>query len=186
MGKIRSIGLCIAISAGIVAYLLCTVMGFLPFIQYLWIGFLSMIIYFSVGVHKDAKTYLKMFCSFLCGLAWGQLSNLIYMSVFSANPLAAGLLDNIILVGVMVWVHTALLGNTVFGFLPTAFLGFAETVGFWGRPFPAQGLGMMGSMSTPTGLGYLIVYFLFGLAFAFLVETITDLLARFVLPKQKV
>ncbi|MBP1627487.1 MAG: hypothetical protein H6Q00_1962 [Holophagaceae bacterium] len=177
MSKVRNIGTCIGIGGGITAFILCTLAGFTPMIQWLWVGFLSMIIYFATGSHKSFSMAGKMILSFLCGLIWGQLSNLIWFYVFPVNPVLTAFLDFGVLVGLLLWVHLSLLVKTPFGFVPTVFLGLAMTIAFFGRPFPFQGHGLMGSLPPIKGVGLLIAYVVFGLLFSFMIEYIAGALA---------
>jgi len=182
MIKFRSIEMCIAIAAGIVTFVFIFLAGMLPFARYMWVGFLTMIVYFSTGAQSDSKTYLRVAVSYICGLLWGQLSNQIYIHVFPVNPLLTLFLDCFVMIFVMILMHVMILGKTKANFIPPLFLGFAVTVAFWGRPFPQEGLGLFGHISAFKGLGILIFYCFFGLAFAFAVEILTGLLASRILP----
>lgn len=185
MSKIRSYGTCIAIGGGVAAFILCSLAAlniFAPFVYYLWVGFISMIIYFSTGVHKDGKMYLKMILSFLCGICWGQLSNLIYVHIFPQSAILSSILDYGVLIFLLLWVHISLLGKTPFGFVPTVFFGLATTIGFFGRTSPFAGYGIVGQMSPIRIIGLQIAYLLFGLLFAFVIEVVADWVAPGILP----
>ncbi len=184
MSKVRNIGSCIGIGGGITAFVLCTLAGFTPMIQWLWIGFLSMIIYFATGSHKDFSLAGRMILSFFCGLLWGQLSNLIWFYVFPINPLLTTVLDFAVLVGLLLWVHLSLLAKTPFNFVPTVFLGLALTIAFFGRPFPFAGHGLMGDLPPVQGVGLLIAYVVFGLLFSFMIEFIAGGLAPMIVKRE--
>ena len=175
----KKIGFCIGIGGGVTAFILCTLAGYTPLIQFLWVGFMTMIIYFAAGGQKDWALAGRMICSFVCGLLWGQLSNLIHVAVFPVNQLLASILDYLVLVFLLLFVHLGLLNKTVFGFVPTVFLGLATTIGFWGRPFPYEGHGMMGSLSTPVGMLILLCLCVFGIVFSLMIQYI----AGFFIPK---
>ena len=172
----KKIGFCIGVGGGITALVLCTLASYTPLIQFLWVGFITMIIYFAAGGQKDWALAGRMICSFVCGLLWGQLSNLIYVVIFPVNSVLASILDYLVLVFLLLFVHLGLLNKTVFGFVPTAFLGLAATIGFWGRPFPYAGQGMMGSMSTPAGMLLLLCLCVFGIVFSLMIQYIAGLL----------
>ncbi|MCC8122243.1 MAG: DUF1097 family protein [Oscillospiraceae bacterium] len=179
MNAQQKIGLCIGIGGGITAFVLCTLASYTPLIQFLWVGFMSMIIYFATGADKSFSMAGKMICSFVCGLLWGQLSNLIYVFIFPTNHWLASVLDYAVLIFLLLWIHLGFLQKTVFGFVPTVFLGLATTIGFWGRPFPYEGQGYMGEMSTLAGMGMLLALCVFGIVFSLLIQYI----AGFLIPR---
>ena len=185
MNKIKSFGMCVGLAAGISAFILCMLVGNTKFVNFLWVGFLSMIIYFAAGGNKDWKLAGRMICTFGCGLLWGQLSNLIYVLTFDINPILASVLDYFVLVAVLVWVHLSLLNKTPCNFLPTAFLGLACTIGFFGRPFPYAGMGLAGDMAPGMIIVYLVFYMIFGLVFSLMINYIGGFLAKHML-KQSV
>lgn len=179
MSTQNRIGFCIGVGGGVTAFILCTLASYTPLIQFLWVGFMSMIIYFATGADKSLGMAAKMICSFICGLLWGQLSNLIYVYVFPSSHWLASILDYLILVFLLLWIHLGFLQKTVFGFVPTVFLGLATTIGFWGRPFPYDGMGYMGEMSTLMGMGILLALCAFGTIFALMIQYI----AGFLIPR---
>ena len=183
MSKIRSVGFCIAVASAVTTMALVTVAGMTPFVRFMWIGFLPMIVYFACGTHRVGATYAKVGGSFVCGMVWGQISNLLYHSLPQNIPLA-GTLDCLGIIFLMCFIHICFFGGTAFGFIPGIFLGFAETVGLWGRPFPFAGMGMLGSDFTwIQGLGIQLFYLAFGLGFAIIVELLTDFMVPRILPK---
>ena len=181
----KNIGTCVGIAGGITAFILCVIFGFTPFIQYLWVGFLSMIIYFAAGGNKDWKLCGRMICTFICGLVWGQLSNLVYVYIFPSSTIAAYIVDYFVIVCLLLFVHLHVLRKTPFNFVPTAFLGLALTIAFYGRPFPFEGMGLAGDMSPWMITLYLIVYVLFGLLFSIMINYITGWLAKIILKPSK-
>lgn len=185
MGKIKHIGTCIALGGGITAFVLCMLAGQTQFVNYLWVGFMSMIIYFAAGGDRDWKLCGRMICTFICGLLWGGLSNLIYIHVFNANSMLAFVLDYFVVVFLLLYVHIVLLAKTPFNFVPTAFLGLATTIGFYGRPFPTMGLGLAGEMSPVMITVYLIFYVIFGLVFSLMINYLTALFAKIILKPKK-
>lgn len=177
----KSIGMCIAIAGGITAFILCMLAGMTQFVNFLWVGFMSMIIYFAAGGNCDWKLAGRMLATFICGLLWGALSNLIYIHVFGVNTLLASVLDYFLIVFLLLFVHIVLLAKTPFNFVPTAFLGLATTIGFYGRPFPLEGMGLAGNMSPVMITVYLIFYVIFGLVFSLMINYITVFFAKFVI-----
>lgn len=128
----------------------------------------------------------RMFCSFIAGLIWGQISNLIYVYVFPLNHWAASILDYAVLIFLLLFVHLGLLPKTPFGFVPTVFMGLACTIGFFGRPFPFAGNGLMGAMPVWQGLLILVCLFVFGVIFALMIQYIAAfLIPHIAIPKQK-
>lgn len=185
MNKIKHIGTCIGIAGGITAFVLLVLTGFTQFIYFIWAGFMSMIIYFAAGGNKDWKLCGRMICSFACGLLWGQLSNQIYVHVFPINSWAAYILDYLILVGMLLWVHLSLLEKTPFNHVPSVFLGLALTIGFFGRPFPFAGHGIAGDMAPGKIIIYLFFYMIFGLVFSMMINYLTGFFAKYILRSGK-
>jgi hypothetical protein len=186
MSKLKNIGTCIGLAGGITAFILCILVGNTQFVRYLWVGFLSMIIYFAAGGDRDWKLCGRMICTFACGLGWGFLSNTIYVTVFGNNSILAAVLDYFVVVFLLLWVHIGLLSKTPFNFVPTAFLGLALSIGFYGRPFPYAGQGLAGNMSPAMITLYLFFYVVFGLVFSLMINYITILFAKIILkPTQK-
>ncbi len=179
----KSISLCMAGAAALVAYLLITLAGTLPIAGYMWVGFLPMILYFCTGAEKDLKLCSKMFVSYLCGLAWGQLSNLLWVYMFPQQTFALGLFENGIMIFIMLLIHVVIGGRTLIGFMPCVYLGLCETVVFWGRPSPFAGVGLLGTMPIWQGLGVLVFYFIFGMAFALGVQYLTGFFVKLFLRK---
>lgn len=89
-----------------------------------------------------------------------------------------------VIVCALLFVHLVLLRNTLFNFVPTAFLGLALTIGFYGRPFPYAGQGLAGNMTPVQITIYLFVYILFGLLFSIMINYITGWIAKGMLPEQ--
>ena len=140
-----------------------------------------MIIYFAAGGNCDWKLAGRMLATFICGLLWGGLSNIIYIYVFQSNGLLASILDYFVVVFLLLFAHLVLLAKTPFNFVPTAFLGLATTIGFYGRPFPTQGMGLAGDMSPVMITVYLIFYVIFGLVFSLMINYLTVFFAKFVI-----
>ncbi len=196
MKLLRSYPTCIALGGGITAFILCCLSALPalnPWIFYIWVGFISMMLYFANNVHRDGKTYLTMFCSFLCGLGWGQLSNLINHYVAPKNTLLCSFLDFFCIVFLLLFIHIGVLGNTYCRSVPCVFFGLASTIGFYGRPDPLAFGGVMQNIDIPGYLTFnvtygkillfLILYFLFGLLFSFMIEIIADFFAARILPR---
>ena len=179
----KSLGLCIALGGGITAFVLCMLAGMTQFVNFLWVGFISMIIYFAAGGNCDWKLCGRMLATFCCGLLWGGLSNLIYIKLFAVNSMLSFFLDYFGIVFLLLFVHIVLLAKTPFNFVPTAFLGLATTIGFYGRPFPLAGMGLGGDMGAVKITIYLIFYVVFGLAFSLMINYLTVFFAKLIKPE---
>lgn len=180
------IGFWVALASGLVAYTLISLFPLLPIDnRYMWMGMIPMMMYFATGSSLDKRTYARMFGSFACGLIWGQVANWIFQLLFPVSPELTGVLATGVLIFAMILVHMGLLKGTVFDFLPCIYLGFAYTTGFWGRPFPFEGLGYMGAMSVPEGMLTLFGLFTFGMVFAFLIDLLSAVFIKNFVAKRR-
>lgn len=181
----KHFGVGVGLAGAISTFILTSVLAipvFNPFIFYIWVGFIPMMLYFAHGVHRDMKLYVSMFLSFIIGIGWGWISNFLALT-FGAG-LVNSFLDQFIVVGLILWVHLTVLGKTPFNDVSMAFFGYATTIGFYGRPDPFAGFGMMGSMSVAQITFMQIAYVVFGLVLTFLIEFIGDAInSRLLRPK---
>ena len=161
---------CIAISGGITAFVLAKIASYTPIFPFAWAGFMSLLIYLATGQQRSWSTVGRMFCSFVAGMAWGQLSNLIGKYLFEANADVSFVLDYGVLIFLLLFVHNSFLKNTPFGFVPAAFLGLVLTKAFFGRPIPFIGTGVIGDMPLWAGLICLVAVFVFGIVFAMMLQ----------------
>ena len=182
---IKHFGFGVAIAGAVSVFILTTIVSmdaFNPFIYHIWVAFIPLMIYYAKGVHKAFKVMGVMFLSFLVGLGWGWLSNLIAMQF--GNGFAGHVLDHLILLFLMIWAHLTLLQRTPFNDLSMAFLGYATTIGFFGRPYPFAGFGFVGPLPPAMIVLLQIGYVVFGLLVVIMIECIGDVInGRLLRPK---
>ena len=148
---------------------------------------MSLLIYLATGQQRSWSTVGRMFCSFVAGMAWGQLSNLIGFYLFDTNVRLAFVLDYGVLIFLLLFVHNSFLKNTPFGFVPPAFLGLVLTKAFFGRPIPFLGTGVIGDMPIWAGLLCLLAVFVFGIVFAMSIQYMSAfLMSKLIKPKKEV
>lgn len=150
-----------------------------PFVYFIWVGFIPLMIYFPHGKHRKFQLYLEMFCSFILGLGWGWLSNVIADQV--ANQLLGHVLDHLVMMFLIFWVSMTLLRKTPFNNLSMSFFGYAMINGCFGRPLPYLGIGFMGQMPPLMMTLLLIGYVVFGLLLCFCIEVLSDLFCGWLL-----
>ena len=184
---IKHFGFALGLAGAISVFVFVTVaqLEFMtPFVYYIWVAFIPLMIYFPHGKHREFKLYRDMFCSFLLGLVWGILSNLI-ADVF-VTSLIGHILDHFVMMFFIFWVSMTLLRKTPFNNLAMSFFGYAMMNGAFGRPLPSIGIGFMGN-SWPVWLMFvlLIGYVVFGLLLCFVIEVLTDLFCGWILKPSK-
>ena len=175
---------CRAIAGGLTAYILSTIASHTPIASFTWAGFFSLLIYLATGKQKSWSMIATMFLSFLAGMGWGQLSNLIGYYVYPQNVQLTYIIDFGVLIFSLLFVHNSVLKNTKFGFVPAAFLGLVLTKAFFGRPIPFIGDGLIVDMPVWAGLLCLLGVFAFGAAFAMMIQYIGGfLMSKLLKPK---
>lgn len=169
----------IAAFAGLGTGLVCLVDGLLwdlvPFNKYqgmFWLSFLPLILFF-MKEQQDRRYLGNMLVSFVAGLAWGLLA---IGAIMLLSPLGVVLLDiviDLLICGLIVFVHKGLLGDTPFNAVACVFLGFALTLGCMTTSFPLAGA--LVPPMTLNGLDMLII-FTWGIAVTFALSWACDLL----------
>lgn len=123
------IGLGISFGGGIVIFVMGLLYDMLPFNKYasaFWMVFLVLVVFFALGA--DMKNIPKMIVCYACGLVWGLISNFTAFLFMQNSYFLFAFLNYYIIAGLMVLIHNFLLGKTVFGCAPAAFLGLAESI----------------------------------------------------------
>ena len=175
--------ICLGLAGGTTALILSIIASQTPIFPYAWAGFISLLIYLATGQQRSWSTVGKMTCSFIAGMVWGQISNLISMHLLAKNIAVAFFLDFWLLIFLLLFVHNYFLKNTPFGFVPAVFLGLILTKGIFGRPIPFIGGGLSGDMPIWGGMLCLIGLFLFGIIFAMMTQNIAAFLMSKLLKK---
>ncbi len=178
----------IAVFAGLGTGLVCLVDGllwdFVPFNKYqgvFWLTFFPLILFF-MKEEQDRKYLVNMWLSFICGLLWGLLAIAAIKVLAASQPVLLDVVIDLIICGLIVFVHKGLLGSTPLNAVACVFLGFAETLGCLGTSFPLAG--QLVPPMTYNGIDLLII-FTWGILVTFcLAWTCDKLIARFALPKQ--
>lgn len=169
------IGAFAGISTGIVCLVDGLLWDLLPFNQYqgmFWLSFMPLILFF-MREHQDRKYLLNMLLSFVCGLLWGLLAIAVIMTTSLAGVIVVDTLINLVICGLIVFVHKELLDATPLNAVACVFLGFAETLGCLTTSFPIAG--QLVPPMTLNGIDLLII-FACGAAVAFAVSWAGDLL----------
>ena len=176
--------LCMAISGSTTALILSIIASQTPLFPYVWAGFISLLIYLATGQQKSWSTVWKMTCSFIAGMVWGQIANVIAYFVFPVSLPLTFFLEIWLLIFSLLFVHNYFFKNTNFGFVPTVFLGLILTKGIFGRPIPFIGDGLSGDLPVWAGMLCLMGLFLFGITFAMMTQhAAAFLISKFLKPK---
>ena len=183
---IKHFGFCLGLAGALSVFIFVTVAQlqvFNPFIYFIWVAFIPLMIYFPHGKHRQFRLYLEMFCSFLLGMVWGWLSNLIAQAF--PFGIVGHVLDHLIMMFFIFWVSMTLLRKTPFNNLSMSFFAYAMFNGCFGRPLPFMGMGFMGEMPPVMMMILLTGYVIFGLLLCFVIELLTDLFCGWILKPNK-
>lgn len=177
----------IAAFAGLGTSIVCLIDGLLwncvPINKYqgmFWVTFLPLILFF-MKENQDRKHLVNMWVSFVCGLLWGLFA---IGSIVMLSPVSSVLLDivvDLVICGLIVFVHKGLVGRTPANAVACVFLGFALTLACMTTGFNVGG--EVVAPMTLSGLDMLIV-FTWGLAATFFLSLLCDvLIGKFVMSK---
>lgn len=174
----------IAAFAGLGTGLVCLIYGLLwdmlPFNKYqgiFWLSFMPLILFF-MKERQDRKYLLNMFLSFAVGLVWGLLAIFAIMNLAPLGIIPLDIVIDLVICGLIVFVHKGLLDKTPFNAVACVFLGFAQTLGCMLTSFP-----VFGELLPPASLNGIDLLIIFGLGTiaAFFVSLLCDaLIGKFV------
>ncbi|MCC6099724.1 MAG: DUF1097 family protein [Olsenella sp.] len=127
MSDRRKIKLVQALTGAIVLTLLMQVMPVLGYASYIWMLFLPLLLFFALGA--DFKKIPSMVVGYVCGCLWAMVNALV-MQLFSAfgdNLFLSNVLPTIIVIFLILTTHENLLEGTIFGNVPSIFLGLSTS-----------------------------------------------------------
>lgn len=165
--------------AGLGTGIVCLVDGLLwdlvPVNKYqgmFWLSFMPLILFF-MREPQERKYLGNMLVSFVAGLLWGlvALAAIVVLAPLGVVPL--DIVIDLVICGLIVFVHKGLLGGTPFNAVACVFLGFAETLGCMTTSFPIAG--QLVAPGTLNGLDLLVV-FAWGAAVTFALSWLCDVL----------
>ncbi|MHC9000233.1 hypothetical protein [Enterococcus bulliens] len=167
--------------------LLCVIVALVNFVgilligtfsigQFIWISFLALQVYFFKNVAMNKVICLELWASFVVGLFWGQISNLIWyffadsLSFFTLNLIDGGFLIFSLCAGALIFFQ-----NKLPKYLPATFTGLTVTILLWGRSVPFVGQGLLGDRSLLAGIVIACFMYAYGLLLAYMMEFIYEL-----------
>ena len=177
----------IAVFAGLGSGIACFVDGllwdFAPFNKYqgmFWVTFLPLILFFTKE-HQERKYLINMWVSFVCGLLWGLLALGAIMTLSLMSPVLLDVVIDLVICGLIVFVHKGLLDKTPANAVACVFLGFALTLSCMTTGFTVGG--QIVAPGTLNGIDMLII-FTWGLLVTFFLSWLCDvLIGKFVMAK---
>lgn len=177
----------IAVFAGLGSGIACLVDGllwdFAPFNKYqgmFWVTFLPLILFFTKE-HQERKYLINMWVSFVCGLLWGLLALGAIMTLSLMSPVLLDVVIDLVICGLIVFVHKGLLDKTPANAVACVFLGFALTLSCMTTGFTVGG--QIVAPGTLNGIDMLII-FTWGLLVTFFLSWLCDvLIGKFVMAK---
>lgn len=178
----------IAVFAGLGTGIVCLIDGliwnYVPINKYqgmFWVTFLPLILFF-MKENQDRKYLVNMWVSFVCGLLWGLLAIGSIMMLSPISPVFPDIVIDLVICGLIVFVHKGLLDRTPANAVACVFLGFALTLACMGTGFNVGG--EIVAPMTLNGLDMLIV-FTWGLAATFFLSLLCDaFIGKFVMGKR--
>lgn len=120
------IGLVQALVGAIVLTLLMQPFAILGFGQYLWMLFLPMVLFFALGA--EFKAIPSIILCYICGVVWAFVNGIV-QGVFAAfaPEIVVNIVPTVIVIFLLLTVHQNLLSETIFGNVPSLFLGMSTT-----------------------------------------------------------
>lgn len=138
-----------SLTGAIVLTLLMQVFALTGFMQYMWMLFLPLLLFFALGA--DFKKIPSMIVCYVCGVAWAFVNGMVQDMFRSfASEIVVAIVPTIIIIFLVLTVHEGFLVNTLFGNIPCLFLGMATTFFVF----------MLGIDLTPI---HLICFYLYGI-----------------------
>lgn len=123
------IGLLISFGGGLVIFAMGMAYDLIPVNPYsgvFWMIFIVLIVYFALGA--QIKKIPGMIVTYICGLAWGFISNITAYMFIQSNHLLFAVLNYFLIASLIVFIHQFVAEGTVFGVCPCAFLGLAFSI----------------------------------------------------------
>lgn len=127
MSDRRKIKLVQSLTGAIVLTLLMKVMPVLGYGNYVWMLFLPLLLFFALGA--DFKKIPAMIIGYGCGCLW-SIVNALVMQLFAGfgdNAFLSNILPTIIVIFLILTTHENLLEGTIFGNIPSIFLGLSTS-----------------------------------------------------------
>ncbi len=127
MSDRRKIKLVQSLTGAIVLTLLMQVMPVLGYGNYVWMLFLPLLLFFALGA--DFKKIPAMIIGYGCGCLW-SIVNALVMQLFAGfgdNAFLSNILPTIIVIFLILTTHENLLEGTIFGNIPSIFLGLSTS-----------------------------------------------------------
>lgn len=180
--KMLKLGLGIAFGGGLVIFIMGLLFDYLPFNKYsssFWMIFVVLVVYFAMGAEK--RNIPKMIVCYICGLIWGAISNVTAFLFMQNAHFLFAFLNYFLIASLMVLIHNFLLGKTVFGCAPTAFLGLAESIFVATCSIPDS----TGNLQPPMTWGPvdLFIIFMIGIVMVTVLALVSDAIAKAVMKK---
>lgn len=115
-----------SLTGAIVLTLLMQIFALTGFAQYMWMLFLPLLLFFALGA--DFKKIPSMIVGYICGIAWAYVNGIVQGIFGSFAPeIVVNIVPTILIIFLVLTIHEGLLINTVFGNIPSLFLGMATT-----------------------------------------------------------
>ena len=113
-------------TGAVVLTLLMQVFTLTGFVQYMWMLFLPLLLFFALGA--DFKKIPSMIVCYVCGVVWAIVNGLVQdlFRLFSPE-IVVNIVPTILIIFAILTVHENLLFTTIFGNIPALFLGMSTT-----------------------------------------------------------
>lgn len=138
-----------SLTGAVVLTILMQVFAATGFGQYLWMLFFPLLLFFALGA--DFKKIPSMVVCYICGVLWAFVNGMVQgMFAAFAPEMVVNVVPTIIIIFLVLTIHEGFLATTIFGNIPSLFLGMSTTFFVF----------MLGIDLTPL---HLIGFFLYGI-----------------------
>ena len=93
--------------------------------NYTWMLFVVMLLFFALGA--QFKVLPSMIVGYICGVAWALLNGFLMGTMHNLPPWVSSIALTIVIIFCILTLHENILRDTLFGNVPSLFLGLAET-----------------------------------------------------------
>lgn len=177
------ISICVALGTAVPILIGGIVFDFFPGNKYLgvfWMLFLPVALFYMQDQKtRSKKDIISMLCSYAAGLIWGYISVVLtpVLKVYGEIPFA--LVNYFLLMFLIMIVHQALLGKTVFNKVSCVFIAFAISIAnsttFWWSGSIDQTTFLPAPIETAWNQLDLLVVYVIGCCMLWCIETVTEL-----------
>jgi uncharacterized membrane protein YfcA len=187
-----AIGTLVALGTALAIFVGGLVFDLVPFNNYVgvfWMLFIPVALFYMLDdARRKRKFIINMLCSFAVGLVWGWVSVITTPLLKSYGEIPFALVEYLVLMFLIMFVHGPLLKNTVFNVIPAVYMAFAlsiassTTMWFSGHIDPKTFLPL--PIDKPWNQLDLLIVYIIGCGMTWLIETVCIIFVEAYLKKK--